>query len=270
MCVSFIKLELCAAHLLAKLWNRIEKLISFEIESITFWTDSEISLHWIKTHPSSLTTFVANRVAEIQEWSDRAVWRHVPTRDNSADIVSRGSLPVEVYPARYIAPTQQTLGNSRFYKGTGEIIRESEGRSGIVRRIMHKDPSVPLPPRAAHFGGLWEAVKSKQAKHHIYRRCGQYTTNPEKCDNKLRCLKHGECYAISSRDFGESGPKITSWDCRTKVSGSKQEPNLQCCQIVVVHEDNLPPQEWLTGKVIHVYTGKDSNVRYEVRQNRRL
>ena len=41
-------------------------------------------------HPSSLTTFVSNRVAEIQEWSDQISWRHVPTKQNPADIVSRG------------------------------------------------------------------------------------------------------------------------------------------------------------------------------------
>ena len=86
---SLPRLELCAAHLLAKLWTRIKFMISFEIESVNFWTDSEITLHWIKTHPSSLATFVSNRVAEIQECSD-VIWRHVPTKQNPADIVSRG------------------------------------------------------------------------------------------------------------------------------------------------------------------------------------
>ncbi|KAM8701313.1 hypothetical protein ACLKA7_007761 [Drosophila subpalustris] len=35
-------------------------------------------------------TFVSNRVAEIQEWTENAEWRHVPTKQNPADIVSRG------------------------------------------------------------------------------------------------------------------------------------------------------------------------------------
>ena len=38
-----------------------------------------------------MTTFVSNRVAGIQEWSDQVSWRHVPTEQNPADIVSRGS-----------------------------------------------------------------------------------------------------------------------------------------------------------------------------------
>ena len=66
---SLLRLELCAAHLLANLWNRIKKMFNLEIESIHFWSDSEITLHWIRSHPSSLTTFVSDRVAEIQEWT---------------------------------------------------------------------------------------------------------------------------------------------------------------------------------------------------------
>ena len=88
---SLPRLELCAAHLLAKLWSRIKEMLCFQIESVYFWTDSEITLHWIKTHPSTLTTFVSNRVAEIQEWSELVSWRHVPTKSNPADVVSRGS-----------------------------------------------------------------------------------------------------------------------------------------------------------------------------------
>ncbi|XP_037957049.1 uncharacterized protein LOC119686867 [Teleopsis dalmanni] len=87
---SLPRLELCAAHLLAKLWSRIQPLITCEIGDVYFWTDSEITLHWIKTHPSTLATFVANRVAEIQEWTSEVFWRHVPSKLNPADLVSRG------------------------------------------------------------------------------------------------------------------------------------------------------------------------------------
>ncbi|XP_054745963.1 uncharacterized protein LOC129250358 [Anastrepha obliqua] len=87
---SLPRLELSAAHLLAKLWSRIAPMLSRPIENINFWTDSEIVLHWIKTHPSVLQTFVANRVSEIQELTDKATWRHVPTKLNPADQVSRG------------------------------------------------------------------------------------------------------------------------------------------------------------------------------------
>ena len=85
------RLELCASHLLAKLWRVVKpKLEKYTIESINFWSDSEIVLHWLKTHPSKLQTFVSNRVAEIQEKTTDAIWRYVPSAQNPADIVSRG------------------------------------------------------------------------------------------------------------------------------------------------------------------------------------
>nr|XP_044249363.1 uncharacterized protein LOC123002800 [Drosophila takahashii] len=84
------RLELCAAHLLADLYNRVRPLLNFPITKVFLWTDSEFTLHSIKTHPSSLSVLVPNRVAEIQEWSEKAIWRHVPTKVNPADIVSRG------------------------------------------------------------------------------------------------------------------------------------------------------------------------------------
>ncbi|XP_055841551.1 uncharacterized protein LOC129908806 [Episyrphus balteatus] len=87
---SIPRIELCAAHTLAKLWTRVEAMLSLDVEQVIFWTDSEITLHWIKTHPSTLTTFVANRVSDIQEWAQKVSWRHVPTKQNPADILSRG------------------------------------------------------------------------------------------------------------------------------------------------------------------------------------
>jgi hypothetical protein len=50
-------------------------------------------LHWIKTAPHLLKTYVANRVAEIQNIIGSHVWRHVGSGDNPADAISRGQLP---------------------------------------------------------------------------------------------------------------------------------------------------------------------------------
>ncbi|XP_055919381.1 uncharacterized protein LOC129951309 [Eupeodes corollae] len=87
---SLPRLELCAAHTLAKLWTRVEAMLNLDVKQVVFWTDSEITLHWIKTHPTALATFVANRVSDIQEWTPKVLWKHVPTKQNPADIVSRG------------------------------------------------------------------------------------------------------------------------------------------------------------------------------------
>lgn len=84
------RLELCAAHLLAKLWNKVKQFFKYNISKTYFWSDSQVTLHWINSHSSTLSTFVGNRVAEIQECSKDACWRYVDSNNNPADLVSRG------------------------------------------------------------------------------------------------------------------------------------------------------------------------------------
>lgn len=66
-------------------------IIAFD--SCTLWTDSTIVLGWLNASPSNLKVFVANRVPEIQGLTKGCSWRHVPTQDNPADILSRRISP---------------------------------------------------------------------------------------------------------------------------------------------------------------------------------
>ncbi|XP_076287382.1 uncharacterized protein LOC143212430 [Lasioglossum baleicum] len=54
--------------------------------------DSTIVLQWLKKSPTVLKVFESNRVAEIQAIKE-AEWRHIKTKDNPADALSRGQLP---------------------------------------------------------------------------------------------------------------------------------------------------------------------------------
>lgn len=88
--VSLPRLELYAATLLARLTASVRETLGL-MESPTYlWTDSTVTFGWIRGHPTKLTTFVANRVAEIQVTLPNARWHHVPGRDNPADCTSRG------------------------------------------------------------------------------------------------------------------------------------------------------------------------------------
>ncbi|GFU07581.1 uncharacterized protein TNCV_2225541 [Trichonephila clavipes] len=52
-----------------------------------------IVLAWLRKEPKDLKTFVQNRVAKIQELYPNQLWRHVPSDQNPADLVSRGVDP---------------------------------------------------------------------------------------------------------------------------------------------------------------------------------
>jgi hypothetical protein len=87
------RLELCAATLLSKLYNKATFALNLKIDVSDLWTDSSIALTWIQDPPTKWKTFVGNRVATTQEETKSATWRHVPTQSNPADLISRGLEP---------------------------------------------------------------------------------------------------------------------------------------------------------------------------------
>ncbi|XP_043262458.1 uncharacterized protein LOC122403168 [Colletes gigas] len=99
------RLELCGALLLSSLTTTVQRALHITVDRTIFWTDSTIVLHWLESSPHLLKTFVANRVSEIQNKTNIANWRHVPTNDNPADLISRGQSPEE-----FLRPSIWTYG----------------------------------------------------------------------------------------------------------------------------------------------------------------
>ncbi|KAF2880098.1 hypothetical protein ILUMI_26074 [Ignelater luminosus] len=94
--ITISRLELSAALILARLASQVMKAIQINFSKCVLWSDSTVTLGWLKTPPNLLKTFVANRVAEIQEVTEDATWKHVPTNSNPADLLSRGVLLKEL------------------------------------------------------------------------------------------------------------------------------------------------------------------------------
>ncbi|XP_065361975.1 uncharacterized protein LOC135955553 [Calliphora vicina] len=84
------QLELCAAHILAKLYSKISFIFEKFNPEIFLWSDSTVVLLWLKKQSSTLTSFVVNRISDIQEETSNCTCRHVTTSNNPADILSRG------------------------------------------------------------------------------------------------------------------------------------------------------------------------------------
>ncbi|KAK2575356.1 hypothetical protein KPH14_000829 [Odynerus spinipes] len=84
--------EKAYAVLLAQLMHKVKAAIDMEIHDEYHWSDSTMTLNWIRASPSKWQTFVANRTTEIQRLSPKN-WRHITSSDNPADIISRGISP---------------------------------------------------------------------------------------------------------------------------------------------------------------------------------
>ncbi|XP_032690669.1 uncharacterized protein LOC116853640 [Odontomachus brunneus] len=91
--ISLPRLEICGAHLLARLLRFALETLHPTTTTTRCWSDSAVVLAWIRQHSSRWNTFVANRVAAIHELLPSAQWGHVPTKENPADCSSRSMSP---------------------------------------------------------------------------------------------------------------------------------------------------------------------------------
>ena len=81
------QLELMAALTGARLAKHLHE--SLPATEITFWSDSQIVLHWLSTS-KTLKRFVARRVTEIHELTKPFKWKYCSSSDNPADLLTRG------------------------------------------------------------------------------------------------------------------------------------------------------------------------------------
>ncbi|XP_011859306.1 PREDICTED: uncharacterized protein LOC105556806 [Vollenhovia emeryi] len=88
--LSIPRLELTAALLLSRLMQYVEATLNMDVTATHMWTDSLVTLSWIRSHASRWKDFVRNRVAQIQELTPAAHWRYIPGTSNPADCASRG------------------------------------------------------------------------------------------------------------------------------------------------------------------------------------
>ncbi|GFV74655.1 integrase catalytic domain-containing protein [Trichonephila clavipes] len=85
---------------LNKQWTTFRKELhlieKMKIPRTIAWTDSTITLAWLKTEPYRWQPFVANRVSKIQTTIPSVEWCHVSGIENPADLGTRGLLPSQL------------------------------------------------------------------------------------------------------------------------------------------------------------------------------
>ena len=84
------RLELSAAVVAVKLNQMIVRELDLEFVKTYFWTDSQIVLAYIRNETKRFKVFVANRVAFIRSFTAPSQWHFIRSKDNPADILSRG------------------------------------------------------------------------------------------------------------------------------------------------------------------------------------
>ncbi|XP_074115121.1 uncharacterized protein LOC141537838 [Cotesia typhae] len=84
------RLELSAAVLLAHLIKHTQSTLELQDVPVFLWTDSSITLAWVKNNPMKWKEYVGNRVSSIHQTLPNACWRYTSGKLNPADCASRG------------------------------------------------------------------------------------------------------------------------------------------------------------------------------------
>lgn len=113
--ITLPRLELMGALLMAELFEKVFDALKTNVTqaSVLAYCDSKIALAWIQGDAERWKTFVANRVLKIQKILPTTSWQYVPTKENPADMASRGLSPSEL------------INNKMWWEGP-QFIQQSE------------------------------------------------------------------------------------------------------------------------------------------------
>ncbi|XP_049286210.1 uncharacterized protein LOC125765292 [Anopheles funestus] len=200
--VSLARLELCAAVIGSRLCDAVVKALKLSSLEVFFWSDSTIVLDWLASPAYNWATYVANRVAHVQELTKGHKWLHVKGEDNPADDISRGLLPSDL------------VKRSRWFQGPSWLKQQRAVFTSAPRKQSSIDEiperkkmvsmtvsAVNLNPLLERFSSYWKTlrvtvyclrfIRRCQGKRIEYGfiKCGEYV---EAKQTLIRALQHKE------------------------------------------------------------------------------
>ena len=138
--------------------SNVERVLEgFPVTVMQGWLDSTVALYWINGG-GEYKQFVANRISKIKS-NLRLQWRHVPTKDNPADLGSRGG-SVKNKQLWWNGP--DWLSNRENWPAdiTLEATKESNAETKVIRQVLavSLEQTDPLDALLEKFG-IWKTLR---------------------------------------------------------------------------------------------------------------
>ncbi|CAG4951440.1 unnamed protein product [Parnassius apollo] len=165
--VSLARLELCAILVLNKLITAVISACRdrVHIERIFAFSDSTVALCWVHSSPHRWDTFVANRVAKIQDELETRNFYHVSGTENPADCLSRGLTPMQImdHPLWFHGPSWVHLDPSQWpitdFEPSSVSQPPEEKRHALVANVSSEvSPIIALANRLSSWSKLLRSV----------------------------------------------------------------------------------------------------------------
>ena len=219
------RLELMGAILGLRLTQSLLTVLEVPMQSVTFYSDSTGVLWCIRGRGKDFRPFVANRIGEIQMFTEPSQWQHVSTEQNPADLCTRGATPSGLAEC------------SMWWNGPDWLTKDSsEWSKMLVPNRPSEMPEMKTSKRKEGANASATLVTNSLQKEAAPRRNNT-------CEVWRRWLK--ECVpALNSR------PKWTSANRDLKVD-----------EVVLVIQPDSPRGRWPLGRVTEVYPGQEGHTR---------
>lgn len=148
--LSIPRLELLGAHTLAKLTSHYLQFVPIKVDSVHLWSDSKDVLFWLRSHPARWQTFVANRCSDILTLLPSAYWHHVKSKDNPADVASRGIEP-DLFPKHPL-----------WWRGPSWLESSSEPWPTTLENLLDHEPIEERPVKIGLVANAASHVENSQ------------------------------------------------------------------------------------------------------------
>ncbi|RCN51427.1 integrase core domain protein [Ancylostoma caninum] len=172
--ITIPRLELSALALGSTLMKHVVKEMNIQFDQQYLWSDSKAALQWVKT-TTRLPIFISNRVKSIKSNTADAIFRHVPSSSNPADIGSRGTSVDE------LLKNDQWWNGPSFLKMDEQQWPEDKSEDNSVDETINYAVNTNMETKS--FNGTEEVIKANnfsswkktlainQPKHPFYN-CG--------------------------------------------------------------------------------------------------
>ncbi|GFS98926.1 DUF1758 domain-containing protein [Trichonephila clavipes] len=222
------RLELNGALLLARFFETLCNCLKDHVINIYVWTDSQVVLSWLSSPPRNWKSFVANRTSEILDIIPCKQWRYVPSKENPADLGSRGMPPKDLPDCSLWWEGPQWLSSEEAWPKQPTIKDKRDIEKSVIIETkrtfvfsIYLGEEIIGPPETVEeskltLKGRWDIVQKL----------------------KLNFWKRWQI------DYLNSIQGRTKWKSGTS--------NIKIGD-VIIKEDNLPPSVWPLGKVISTH-----------------
>ncbi|GBL79040.1 hypothetical protein AVEN_76573-1 [Araneus ventricosus] len=271
------RLELLGALLAARLASKVKPIVDLKKPSkVFFWTDSKITLHWMKGSSKRWKSFVSNRVTEIQSLCDTSAWAHCPGKQNPVDFLSRGVNVEILLNSDLWWKGPQFLREVDFPTDTGnddtsislhdisDELKKTSDYSPLTLTILNHNSFIDDILKISNnymsiIRVMCYVLRFIHNVKNIERLAGHLTKELQRAEIYLVQLVQQGGFAEKVKNLRKDATVPSNSKQRSKWMFSKN--NVKLGALVLIKDENMPNVKWLTGRISEIIISKDEKAR---------